>query len=182
MMKRKQVKNACVNCQKACKKCDEGRPCARCIKYGLETTCVDSQRKERSSTVKRGPYRKVQLSFGGVDGGGNGGGRHLFQTDRRSSIIPLSPIKALAMVCSEVLAEESRGDDEPESSDLVLYESAFFKSHLDIRAASPVPRDTSLTPPLTPDEKAIRQPSSASSPLVILRHGNDSSLLVRSIF
>lgn len=45
--KRAQVKNACVNCQKACKKCDDQRPCGRCVKYGIEDTCVNSQRKER---------------------------------------------------------------------------------------------------------------------------------------
>ncbi|KAG0211553.1 hypothetical protein BGX33_004237 [Mortierella sp. NVP41] len=56
--KRRQVKNACVNCQKACKKCDEGRPCTRCIKYGLSDTCVDSTRKVRKKGVKRGPYKR----------------------------------------------------------------------------------------------------------------------------
>ncbi|KAI1315575.1 hypothetical protein EDD11_000650 [Mortierella claussenii] len=56
--KRRQVKNACVNCQKACKKCDEGRPCARCIKYGLTDTCVDSTRKVRKKGIKRGPYKR----------------------------------------------------------------------------------------------------------------------------
>ena len=48
LSKRRQVKNACVHCQKACKKCDEFRPCSRCIKYGLETSCYDSPRKLRS--------------------------------------------------------------------------------------------------------------------------------------
>lgn len=52
--------SAVVNCQKACKKCDEGRPCQRCIKLGLTATCVDSPRKERRKGVKRGPYRKRQ--------------------------------------------------------------------------------------------------------------------------
>ncbi|KAK9766253.1 hypothetical protein K7432_004796 [Basidiobolus ranarum] len=56
--KRQQVKNACVNCQKACKKCDEGRPCSRCIKYGLTDTCADSPRKARKKGVKRGPYKR----------------------------------------------------------------------------------------------------------------------------
>ncbi|KAJ8654817.1 hypothetical protein O0I10_009538 [Lichtheimia ornata] len=56
--KRKQVKNACVNCQKACKKCDDGRPCQRCIRYNLQDTCVNSMRKERRKGVKRGPYKK----------------------------------------------------------------------------------------------------------------------------
>ncbi|ORX82748.1 hypothetical protein K493DRAFT_388490 [Basidiobolus meristosporus CBS 931.73] len=45
--KRRQVKNACINCQRACKKCDEGRPCQRCIKYGLTDTCRNSLRKDR---------------------------------------------------------------------------------------------------------------------------------------
>ncbi|KAJ7081544.1 hypothetical protein C8R43DRAFT_1052760 [Mycena crocata] len=58
-LKRKQVKNACTNCQKACKKCDEARPCLRCVKYGHgPEECMDSQRKERKKGAKRGPYRK----------------------------------------------------------------------------------------------------------------------------
>ncbi|KAI8096539.1 uncharacterized protein BX664DRAFT_382973 [Halteromyces radiatus] len=62
--KRKQVKNACVNCQKACKKCDDGRPCQRCIKYGLTDTCTNSIRKERKKGVKRGPYKRRNQSNG----------------------------------------------------------------------------------------------------------------------
>ncbi|KAJ4464508.1 hypothetical protein C8J55DRAFT_529925 [Lentinula edodes] len=56
--RRRQVKNACTNCQKACKKCDDARPCLRCIKYGIPFECIDSQRKERKKGVKRGPYNK----------------------------------------------------------------------------------------------------------------------------
>ncbi|KAB5595675.1 hypothetical protein CTheo_913 [Ceratobasidium theobromae] len=56
--KRKQVKNACSACQRACKRCDVGRPCERCIKYGMADSCRDSQRKERKKGVKRGPYKK----------------------------------------------------------------------------------------------------------------------------
>jgi hypothetical protein len=56
--KRRQVKNACTNCQKACKKCDDARPCLRCVKYGVAEECVDSQRKERRKGLKRGPYKK----------------------------------------------------------------------------------------------------------------------------
>lgn len=56
--KRKQVKNACMACQRACKRCDVGRPCERCIKYGMADSCRDSQRKERKKGVKRGPYKK----------------------------------------------------------------------------------------------------------------------------
>lgn len=56
--KRRQVKNACTNCQKACKKCDDARPCLRCVKYGIAEECIDSHRKERKKGVKRGPYKK----------------------------------------------------------------------------------------------------------------------------
>ena len=56
--KRRQVKNACTNCQKACKKCDDARPCLRCVKYGVAEECVDSQRKERQKGLKRGRYKK----------------------------------------------------------------------------------------------------------------------------
>lgn len=56
--KRKQVKNACTNCQKACKKCDDERPCPRCVKYGVAEECTDSVRKERRKGIKRGSYKK----------------------------------------------------------------------------------------------------------------------------
>jgi hypothetical protein len=57
-LKRKQVKNACTNCQKACKKCDDERPCPRCVKYGIADECSDSVRKERRKGIKRGSYKK----------------------------------------------------------------------------------------------------------------------------
>ncbi|KAF7359472.1 hypothetical protein MSAN_01290000 [Mycena sanguinolenta] len=58
-LKRMQVKVACTNCQKSCKKCDQARPCLRCVKYGFGPgECVDSQRKERKKGTKRGPYKK----------------------------------------------------------------------------------------------------------------------------
>jgi hypothetical protein len=49
--KRKQVKSACSNCQKACKKCDTVRPCPRCIRYGIQDSCMDTVRKERNKGV-----------------------------------------------------------------------------------------------------------------------------------
>lgn len=49
-----------VNCQKACKKCDDYRPCERCRKYGLEDSCRDSARKERKKGNRRGPYSRSQ--------------------------------------------------------------------------------------------------------------------------
>lgn len=43
--KRKQVKRACLNCQKACKGCADTRPCPRCVVHGLAESCVDAPRK-----------------------------------------------------------------------------------------------------------------------------------------
>lgn len=65
--KRRQVKNACTHCQKACKKCDDARPCLRCVKYGISEECVDSQRKERKKGIKRGPYKKRDGKGSSVD-------------------------------------------------------------------------------------------------------------------
>jgi hypothetical protein len=56
--KRRQVKLACTNCASACKRCDESRPCPRCIKYNISESCVDGQRKERKKGIKRGPYKR----------------------------------------------------------------------------------------------------------------------------
>ncbi|PVG02847.1 hypothetical protein CPB86DRAFT_780271 [Serendipita vermifera] len=66
-LKRKQVKNACTNCQKACKKCDDERPCPRCVKYGVADECQDSVRKERRKGIKRGSYKKKALPSGEND-------------------------------------------------------------------------------------------------------------------
>lgn len=49
-----------ANCRKACKKCDEGRACQRCVKLGIADTCIDSPRTDRSKGAKRGPYKKRQ--------------------------------------------------------------------------------------------------------------------------
>ncbi|KAI0228719.1 hypothetical protein L0F63_005440, partial [Massospora cicadina] len=57
--KRKQVKIACSSCKASCKKCDEARPCIRCVSRGLGDTCRDSERKVRVKGTRRGPYRKA---------------------------------------------------------------------------------------------------------------------------
>ncbi|ORX51775.1 hypothetical protein BCR36DRAFT_350771 [Piromyces finnis] len=56
--KRSQVKMACVNCKKSCKKCANVRPCLRCIQKGIADTCIDIKRKPRRIGIKRGPYKK----------------------------------------------------------------------------------------------------------------------------
>ncbi|KAJ3414878.1 hypothetical protein HDV05_005942 [Chytridiales sp. JEL 0842] len=55
--RRPQVKIACQHCKRACKKCDEQRPCGRCARLGLPD-CNDAPRKERKKGFKRGPYKK----------------------------------------------------------------------------------------------------------------------------
>jgi len=47
--KRKQVKSACLNCRKRKTGCDSFRPCTKCVRNGLESSCVDVPRKKRSS-------------------------------------------------------------------------------------------------------------------------------------
>jgi hypothetical protein len=59
--KREQVKNACINCKIARKKCDVNRPCNRCVNADLSEMCKDSIRKKREKGIKRGPYKKKQL-------------------------------------------------------------------------------------------------------------------------
>ncbi|KAJ7490168.1 hypothetical protein B0H11DRAFT_1719298 [Mycena galericulata] len=54
--KNQRVRNACTNCRKACKKCDEHRPCLRCVKYNITHECVDGV--QRRTGQKRGPYKK----------------------------------------------------------------------------------------------------------------------------
>ncbi|KAJ3102472.1 hypothetical protein HDU97_000554 [Phlyctochytrium planicorne] len=68
--RRRQVKVACTHCKKACKKCDDQRPCSRCIRLNLGP-CCDAPRKERRKGFKRGPYNKRK---DGVKHGGSGSG------------------------------------------------------------------------------------------------------------
>lgn len=98
MAKRLQVKNACVNCQRACKKCDDNRPCSRCAKYGMEDSCADSSRKERIRGAKRGPYRKTLQGQTAPD----------YFSDTQEA--PVENIDVLAAVCSDFLLEESRNE------------------------------------------------------------------------
>ncbi|KAI9105832.1 hypothetical protein DFS34DRAFT_31196 [Phlyctochytrium arcticum] len=57
--RREQCKIACVHCKKACKKCDNLRPCSRCCRMGYAASCSDAPRKERSkATNRRAPYSK----------------------------------------------------------------------------------------------------------------------------
>lgn len=54
--KRVQVKNACTNCQKACKKCSDQRPCERCIKVRPGSGHGFCQREEAHPVAMR-PFK-----------------------------------------------------------------------------------------------------------------------------
>lgn len=66
--KRIQVKSACINCRKSCKKCSSSRPCERCVKNGQENSCIDVARRRRetasgykkSKTIKEDPMATDQ--------------------------------------------------------------------------------------------------------------------------
>ncbi|KAF7970546.1 hypothetical protein HWV62_23715 [Athelia sp. TMB] len=77
--KRRQVKMACTNCAAACKRCDEARPCERCIKYGLTDQCQDGTRKERKKGIKRGPYKRKNKA-GASNGNASSGSSEPAQT------------------------------------------------------------------------------------------------------
>ncbi|CAG79694.1 transcription activator of gluconeogenesis ERT1-1 [Yarrowia lipolytica] len=49
--KRRKTARACLHCQKAHLTCDEGRPCARCIKKNMGDQCVDGKRKQAKYLV-----------------------------------------------------------------------------------------------------------------------------------
>eukprot|EP00471_Norrisiella_sphaerica_P005077 CAMPEP_0184487382 /NCGR_PEP_ID=MMETSP0113_2-20130426/9953_1 /TAXON_ID=91329 /ORGANISM="Norrisiella sphaerica, Strain BC52" /LENGTH=373 /DNA_ID=CAMNT_0026869673 /DNA_START=54 /DNA_END=1175 /DNA_ORIENTATION=- len=54
------VKTACTNCKLAKARCDNGRPCSRCIKRGCQETCVDAVPKRRGR--KRNHEAKEEYS------------------------------------------------------------------------------------------------------------------------
>ncbi|KAI8377362.1 hypothetical protein BD560DRAFT_54969 [Blakeslea trispora] len=45
-IKRKKVTRACLHCQKAHLTCDDARPCDRCVRRDLASTCTDATRKK----------------------------------------------------------------------------------------------------------------------------------------
>ncbi|KAI9490257.1 hypothetical protein BDB00DRAFT_838972 [Zychaea mexicana] len=56
--RRKKATRACSHCQKAHLTCDDSRPCQRCIKRGLESTCTDGTRK-RAKYLQDDEYEQV---------------------------------------------------------------------------------------------------------------------------
>jgi len=50
--KRAQCQIACVNCRQQHVVCEQKRPCSRCIKRGMESSCIDVPRKKRCKKAK----------------------------------------------------------------------------------------------------------------------------------
>lgn len=165
MAKRKQVKNACINCQRACKKCDDLRPCTRCVRYGFEGSCVNSRRKERTKRSSRTHPSSC------VDG-------HVLNNQ---IIYPeVTPFKALAYVCSALVMKEEQASkmlvdaamaalrtrqlqqqqqQEQEQEQHIplqqnsIEEEELVTSHRATFSSSPIPRTSGiLTPPATPSD------------------------------
>ncbi|KAJ3235142.1 hypothetical protein HDU81_000809 [Chytriomyces hyalinus] len=58
--RRKQCRSACVHCKRSNKKCEDVRPCLRCVQNGMEDSCQDAPRKARHGQRGRGPYRRKE--------------------------------------------------------------------------------------------------------------------------
>ncbi|KAJ3135367.1 hypothetical protein HK100_002858 [Physocladia obscura] len=65
IVRAKQAKRACANCRKSCKKCDDVRPCTRCVTQGYDD-CEDVPKKLRIAGVKRGPYKTGRVRGGSI--------------------------------------------------------------------------------------------------------------------
>lgn len=134
------ISDCLVNCQKACKKCDDGRPCMRCIKYGLESTCVNSARKERRKG-KRGPYKKKDIQIPSV------------RFKKQNFLLAATQVEgldALSSLCSEKLTAEPTLQNFKEISDsrelnpLAVLTNAICEDSANV-----------LTPPLTPSRSKL---------------------------
>lgn len=73
--RRQKTSVACINCSKSHVTCQAERPCTRCVKKGLEASCVDAPRKRRKyladvpdeqlpAAIKRGSTHEEQQHFG----------------------------------------------------------------------------------------------------------------------
>ncbi|KAF5391787.1 hypothetical protein D9757_001649 [Collybiopsis confluens] len=153
--KRRQVKNACTNCQRACKKCDDARPCLRCIKYGIPSSdCVNSTRKERKKGVKRGPYKKRDCK-------GRAGIASADQLDDSAEY-------------DQVSSTTSNGEPAESSSPTTLYYMAPPTSLYTAQFMQP-PVPSSLPPPKPSESRPVVDPHPHHMPIY---HNHPSSLYV----
>lgn len=64
----KKVARACIHCRNAHITCDENRPCTRCIKKGLQDTCIDAPRKVKKYLLTADDTSTGAGDIGGFDG------------------------------------------------------------------------------------------------------------------
>lgn len=139
MTKRKQVRQACGNCQRACKKCDEVRPCQRCVKLGCQSSCSDTLRKRDLKHV---------LASEGIS---------LTSPPRQSGKLaipapvpivkaPIANLNTLALVCSDEFEKCADKTDDLIASDDTL---SRIHMHRMLSNSTPLPRKP-LTPPPSP--------------------------------
>ena len=62
----KKVSRACVNCRNAHITCDDSRPCKRCVKKGLQHSCVDAPRKVKKYLLGGDAPEKTHAGQAGV--------------------------------------------------------------------------------------------------------------------
>ncbi|KZV65360.1 hypothetical protein PENSPDRAFT_655816 [Peniophora sp. CONT] len=61
------VKVACSRCAEAGKKCENARPCSRCVDRGFGASCSDRVRKVREKGNKRAPHRENMVPTLGME-------------------------------------------------------------------------------------------------------------------
>lgn len=68
--KRKQVRNACTNCQRVAKKgCSDTRPCHRCVRLGIADTCQSSVHRHRLPGMRKRHAPPPSATYGGSNNG-----------------------------------------------------------------------------------------------------------------
>ncbi len=81
-----QVKRSCINCKLAKTRCDNQRPCRRCLRTGREATCVDSVHK------KRGRKRSNAATSGGKSQSDDRSRVDMFTKRAKASPAPAPPL------------------------------------------------------------------------------------------
>ncbi|KAF8888617.1 hypothetical protein BD779DRAFT_1523977 [Infundibulicybe gibba] len=142
--KRKQVKMACTNCAAACKRCDETRPCERCVKYGISDTCRDGQRKERKKGIKRGPYKRKNK---GSSADGNNG---QYGAQPEGEWAPGTQAPASAATTTAAIHAVAHQFAGPEGYYPVYYPSAPYMPHPPEGQEGAPPPPANGQPPLMP--------------------------------
>ena len=151
-IKRQQVKHACINCQRACKKCDDKRPCQRCVRQGTAISCIDLVKKRGLKTFSNfqevpapelNPDLSFKRSFQLLD-------EMLIHRPIPETKFSIASLDALATICSEEFLREKSADS-GESPDFTVHMESLNRIHTHrlLSDYTPIPRIIP-TPPPTP--------------------------------